>query len=183
MFGRKAPRLRRPPPQHPDLSQNRPLPSVWAKSGLVEVGDVLEGEGAPMPKPPKRPKAPPKPLPAELVPFPNLDKTWHESWEVKEGDPPRDLLNFPHPYRAVLCGPPNRGKTTAVKNILVRQWPPFERFVLIYPGGQQGTAEYNDVLGDEIEILDKVPPTSWWPTVTQGAKKTLVSPTACSIPA
>lgn len=43
-------------------------------------------------------------LPQKIIPFKNADKKWHEKWT--EG---RDLLDFPHPYRITLTGPPNSG--------------------------------------------------------------------------
>lgn len=166
--------------KYPDVWVQPPLPAIWAKHGLAEASDQ-KGQGVPpasgppqrtedqaAPKPVKRPKKPPRKLPSELIAFKNADKGWHEAWGAE-----RDLLNFPHPFRAVMCGPPNRGKTTAVKNILVRQWPPFEKMVIIYPGGAQGTSEYEDVLGDDVEVLDHFPDTEYWPTVAAGAIKTL----------
>ena len=61
-----------------------------------------------------------------------------------------------------------------MKNLLVRQWPPFEKFVVIYPGGHEGTSEYDDVMGKQVEIVSEIPPTEWWPTIKDGAVKTLV---------
>lgn len=168
------------PKKFPEVYVQPPLPPIWAKYGLAAPTELVgqgrpsasgpppNGEEAPPQQQPKRPKKPPRKLPTELIPFRNADKKWHESWDSE-----RDLLNFPHPFRCVMCGPPNRGKTTAVKNILVRQWPPFEKMVVIYPGGAQGTSEYEDVLGDNVEILDHFPDTEWWPTVAAGAIKTL----------
>lgn len=172
-------KMQRQKQKYPEVWVQPPLPPIWAQYGLAAptemVGQGVPPASGPMEETPpqqvKRPKKPPKrqqQLPQELIAFKNADKEWHESWT-----PERDLLNFPHPYRAVMCGPPNRGKTTAVKNILVRQWPPFEKMVIIYPGGVQGTSEYEDVLGDDVEILDHFPDTEWWPTVAAGAKKTL----------
>ena len=44
---------------------------------------------------------------------------------------------------------------------------------MIYPGGIAGTSEYDDVLGEDVEFLDKFPPVDFWPAVKAGAKKTL----------
>ena len=145
-------------------------PDIWAKHGFTETS----GRGSSPPKEKKKSKLPKKPpsLPAELIAFPNRDKDWHESWASKPRKS-QDLLNFPHPIRAVLCGPPNRGKTTAIKNIIARQWPPFERCVVIYPGGADSTREYDDLEGDDVEVLDDFPATEWWPSDKAGAKKTL----------
>ena len=54
-------------------------------------------------------------LPNRLLALKNADKAFHESWHPK-----RNLLNFPHPFRAVLLGPPNTGKSATVKNLLLR---------------------------------------------------------------
>lgn len=107
-------------------------------------------------------------LPQEIIAFSNADKKWHEKWTDD-----RDLLNFPHPNRVVLTGPPNRGKTTIVKNLIARAWPPFQRVVIVYPGGHEGTSEYDDIKGASVEFLDAIPETDWWPTVKDGAEKTL----------
>jgi hypothetical protein len=101
-------------------------------------------------------------LPKQIVPIANADKSWHEKWY--EG---RDLLNIPHPFRAVLMGPPNSGKTTVVKNILMRADPPFTRMVVIYPDGGGFTDEYEDC--GELEMLGHIPPPEDW----DGKQKTL----------
>lgn len=78
-------------------------------------------------------------LPSKLVTFENKDKSFHERWS--EG---RDLCNFPHPFRAILAGPPNCGKSTCIKNILVRAVPAFEQVVIISPD-PEFSREYDDV--------------------------------------
>ena len=100
-------------------------------------------------------------LPRELLAVRNLDKKNHEQWV--QGD---DLLNFPHPFRGVLLGPPNCGKTTTVKNILMRQAPPFKRLYITHCDGEY-TQEYDDVNG---VLLKTIPYPEQWP----GKDKTLV---------
>jgi hypothetical protein len=102
-----------------------------------------------------------KVLPRQLLAIRNADKKDHESWDTAG-----DLLNFPHPFRGVLLGPPNCGKTTTVKNILMRQEPPFKRFYVIHCDGEY-TEEYNDVEG---KLLKDFPEPNQWP----GVEKTLV---------
>ena len=63
-------------------------------------------------------------LPKELIIIKNPDKQFHEAW--KEG---RNMVNVPHPFRMVCFGPPNVGKSTVVKNILLRADPPFEEIL------------------------------------------------------
>lgn len=112
-------------------------------------------------------------LPSCIIPFANNDKkSWHERW--KAGD---DLLQFPHPFRATLTGPPNSGKSTTVMNILIRAEPKWDRIIIVYPGGQQGTTEY-DSLGSGVEYMIQIPAPDMFPTPSKQTaadrKKTLV---------
>jgi hypothetical protein len=100
-------------------------------------------------------------LPNEIIKLPNPDKLFHEKW--KEG---RNMANLPHPFRGVLLGPPNVGKTTFVKNILLRSNPPFEEIVVIHCDSEY-TKEYDDV---DAEILNEIPSPEDW----EGEVKTLV---------
>ena len=102
-------------------------------------------------------------LPNKIIPLPNPDKAFHEKWY--EG---RNMLNIPHPFRCVCLGPPNVGKTTIVKNLLLRAKPEFEEVVVIHCDGGY-TKEYND-LGDSVEMLSEIPAPEDW----EGEVKTLV---------
>ena len=102
-------------------------------------------------------------LPDKIIPLPNPDKAFHERWYKG-----RNMLNIPHPFRCVALGPPNVGKTTIVKNLLLRADPPFEEVVVIHCDGGY-TKEYND-LGDKMEMLSEIPEPEDW----EGVKKTLV---------
>ena len=82
-----------------------------------------------------------------LVAFENADKEWHESWETGRG-----LLNFPHPWRALLTGPPGTGKSTTAKNILIRANPPFERVIVVHADPEH-TKEYEDIQCDDKESV------------------------------
>lgn len=64
----------------------------------------------------------------KLKHLPNADKKTHENWS--EG---RKLIDFPHPYRALITGLPNCGKTTSVLNILVGAKPVFDNIFIIHP--------------------------------------------------
>lgn len=100
-------------------------------------------------------------LPKKIIPIPNADKKWHEKWYSD-----RDLLNIPHPFRLCALGPPNCGKSTAIKNILLRCDPYFEKIFLCHCD-VDNTAEYDDI---KLTKLPKIPPPAFW----DGQQKTLV---------
>ena len=102
-------------------------------------------------------------LPNKIIALPNPDKDFHEKWYRN-----RNMLNIPHPFRCVSLGPPNVGKTTIVKNLLLRANPPFEEVVVIHCDSGY-TKEYDD-LGDTVEILNQIPAPEDW----EGQVKTLV---------
>lgn len=102
-------------------------------------------------------------LPNKILALPNPDKEFHESWYTN-----RNMLNIPHPFRSVCLGPPNVGKTTIVKNILLRAKPPFEEVFVIHCDSGY-TKEYDDI-GENVTIMDSIPAPSEW----EGLVKTLV---------
>lgn len=90
-----------------------------------------------------------KKYPKKLLVIPNPEKKFHEKWE--QG---RDELNFPHPYRMLLCSiQPNLGKTTWVLNIILRADPKFKEIFLLHCG-EDLQCEYDDI---KVEILRDVP--------------------------
>jgi ABC-type cobalamin/Fe3+-siderophores transport system ATPase subunit len=102
-------------------------------------------------------------LPNRILPLPNPDKQFHEKWYKG-----RNMLNIPHPFRCVCLGPPNVGKTTIVKNLLLRANPQFEEVIVIHCDSGY-TKEYDDI-GDNFELLDEIPAPEDW----EGLIKTLV---------
>ena len=102
-------------------------------------------------------------LPRKIIPISNPDKKFHEKWH-----PRRNLLNFPHPWRGVFLGSPNVGKTTIVKNIILRARKPFEEIYIIHCD-PSFTEEYND-LGEGCTILERIPQQDEF----EGRVKTLV---------
>ena len=102
-----------------------------------------------------------KQLPNIIIPIENADKAFHEKW-----DKSRNMLNFPHPFRCVALGPPNVGKTTIVKNLILRAKPQFERVYVIHCDPDY-TQEYDDVGG---ELLSEIPTPEEW----EGECKSLV---------
>ena len=103
-------------------------------------------------------------LPTRIIPIPNLDKGFHEKWT-----PDRDLMNFPHPFRAVLAARPNSGKTCVILNIILRvaQSPrPFRKIIVVHCD-PESTKEYDRV---KATLLADIPK----PSEFAGDCKTLV---------
>lgn len=90
-------------------------------------------------------------LPQKLIHLPNKDKGFHEEWN--DG---RDPLNIPHPFRCLLNGLPNMGKTSAIFNILARIDPPFEQAFLVHCDDE--TKEYDTA----FKRLTGIPPPDFW---------------------
>ena len=87
-------------------------------------------------------------LPNEIIPMQSSDKKgWREKWY--EG---RNLLNLPHSFRLIAIGPPDSGKSTLIKNIIIRAKPEFDR-ILLYHFGTGG--EYDDC---DVEHIDEIEP-------------------------
>lgn len=111
-------------------------------------------------------------LPKKIIPLPNKDKEFHESW-----DKDRDLLNFPHPSRIVFMGPPNVGKSTTALNCILRADPPFEEILVVHCDPEY-TQEYDCLYNfnskgervDGVELLKDIPA----PEDFEGLVKTLV---------
>ena len=83
----------------------------------------------------------------KLVVLPNDDKHFHEQCDYS------DLCNFPHPFRLVLAGSPNVGKTNVIYNILLHKQPPFERIVIFH--NDPSSLEYQNV---DAEYVEELPP-------------------------
>lgn len=91
----------------------------------------------------------------------NEDKKFHEKWTDK-----RHMMNIPHPFRAVLCGRPNCGKSTMIKNLIMFNKPYFKEIIVVHCDPEY-TKEYEDI---ECELIDKIPSPEEFP----GKDKTLV---------
>ena len=83
----------------------------------------------------------------KLVVIPNDDKHWHEKPD------PTNLANMPHPFRMILCGSPNCGKTNTIYNILINKKPAFERIIIFH--NDPSTQEYQNV---DAEYVEELPP-------------------------
>ena len=87
--------------------------------------------------------------PDEILHIKNLEKTYHESWYKG-----RNKLNFPHPFRMLLLGGVNMGKTNITKNVILRANPPFKKIYLLHVGGDY-TLEYDDIQTETLEAIPK----------------------------
>ena len=102
-------------------------------------------------------------LPDEIIPIHCADKNFQETWYKG-----RNLMNVPHSARVCLVGKPGVGKSTFIKNLIIRQEPPFQEIIVIHCD-PQNTKEYKD-LGDKVKMLSEVPAPQDW----EGKVKTLV---------
>jgi len=93
--------------------------------------------------------------PNKLIHFSCVDKQNFESW-----DDDRALLNFIRPYRCILSGSPNVGKTAVIKTLLCTADPFFTRGFIWHPDiDVVETGEYADT---DLEPIQKLPPTEFW---------------------
>jgi hypothetical protein len=97
----------------------------------------------------------------KIIIIPNADKSFHEEWYKA-----RDALNFPHPYRAILIGRPNCGKSMVAKNLILKQKPEFKRLVVVHCDPDY-TKEYDDT---GVQPIAEIPSVSYF----DGEDKTLV---------
>lgn len=64
----------------------------------------------------------------QRLPFkPNVEKQYFEKWS-----PNRDIANFIHPYRMLVTGLPNSGKTTTALSIIAQADPVFDEIILLH---------------------------------------------------
>lgn len=89
-----------------------------------------------------------KTLPKKMIYMKNGDKLNHEKWF-----PNRNIANLPRPYRAILCGGVNSGKTTTAKNLILRAYPRFDRIMLVHCS--PSSTEWDDLgLSEEDKFTD-----------------------------
>jgi len=100
----------------------------------------------------------------KIIVFKNKDKDgWYEEWDNN-----RDLLNFPHPFRCLVCANPGSGKTNMVKNIIVKAKPFFKKIYLCHYDPE--TEEYDDLDCKRLEQL----PTSKYEKFNKNTKSLLI---------
>ena len=81
----------------------------------------------------------------------NKDKTFQEDWSKKD-----DLLNLPHSFRAVFCGPPSSGKSFITKQIILKAKPMFKKVMVVHYGGDD-TQDYEEIDGVDVVPLSGLP--------------------------
>ena len=97
---------------------------------------------------PRKSKYDKKRLPRRIIPVKCPDKLNHEKWYKS-----RDLLDIPAPARICCLAPPNSGKTSFIKNMIIRANPMYEEiFVCHYDADD--TNEYEDV---QATMLSELP--------------------------
>ena len=95
----------------------------------------------------------------KIIAFKNKDKGFQENWSKK-----KDLLDIPWAFRAVFCGPPSSGKSTIVKNIILKSRPMYKKVKIVHYGGED-TMDYDEIDGVEVVPLSALPdPTEINPT-------------------
>lgn len=86
---------------------------------------------------------------AAKLPFKhNIEKKFFEKWDSPAYD--RALSNFIHPYRMLVTGVPNSGKTTMVLSIIAQAKPTFDEIILVH--AKYFDAALNQHDNKEIEI-------------------------------
>jgi uridine kinase len=89
-----------------------------------------------------------KKRPNKIMVIENPEKKFHEKWDKN-----RSLLNIPHPFRMLLIGGVNSGKTLIILNIIPQISPIFEKIILLHRG-KHYTMEYDDL---ETEKIYEIP--------------------------
>jgi len=92
----------------------------------------------------------------DVIVFENTDKAgWTENWNMKEC-----YSDFPHPFRALIIAPVSRGKTSLIKNFIMKQKDPkpFEKIIIYHH--TDTTTEYNDLTNfdpNNVCFIDHIP--------------------------
>ena len=94
--------------------------------------------------------------PNHVVAYGCADKSLRESWDARRG---QDIANFPSPFRMLMLGPPNSGKSTLAKNIVVHQDPAFSEVFIVHEDAG-ATREYDDL--EPTAMLSEIPGLAFW---------------------
>lgn len=90
-------------------------------------------------------------IPKKIHVIKNPDKKNTESWTEARA---QNIANIPTPARILFLGPPGVGKTLIMKNLILQQWPMFERVYLCHPD-MEYSREWEDM--ELTECLDEIP--------------------------
>lgn len=94
--------------------------------------------------------------PKEIVPIKCADKKSSEHWDKSKNV---DLANFPAPVRILIIGPPNVGKSTLIKNIIIHARPRYKEVYLIHEDAEY-SKEYDDL--EPTEKMSDIPDLNYW---------------------
>ena len=100
--------------------------------------------------------------PKVLMPIRCADKRGNEHWSDERA---RDLANFPSPFRMVILGPPNRGKSTLAKNIILHQRPRFKEVYVVHEDAEY-SHEWDDL--EPTETFGEIPSLDFWCQLDEG---------------
>ncbi len=89
-------------------------------------------------------------LPDTIIPISCSDKEdWSENWSSG-----RNWLNFPHPWRGIFIGLPSSGKSTYIKNIILRTKPHFQE-IIVSNFDSDNSTEWTD--GIKVKFITGIP--------------------------
>jgi len=94
------------------------------------------------------------PAPTKLIGLPNPDKLEHESYD--DYDTNENLARYPKPFRCVILGKVNSGKSLIAKHILLAHQahkPKFKEVYVVH--GCENSEEYDDI--QPTEIMAEIP--------------------------
>lgn len=131
-------------------------------SSQVSRADEASAEASAKPGRGEGRKKPLPRLPKKIIPIKCSDKRIAETWTEERA---KDLANFPAPVRCVLLGPPSTGKSSTIKNILIRARPRYREVYVIHPDCEHST-EWHDL--EPTDIMPDIPSLDFWSRLNEG---------------
>lgn len=89
-------------------------------------------------------------LPDEIIVMKNPDKKFHEKWSAG-----RKLLDIPAPFRCLIAGKPNCGKSAIITNLIIHRKKMF-KYVCVVHAAPETTKEYDEL---EPDLMTNFVPT------------------------